>query len=87
MSTEHISNKYSKWYRVRCEKDRETPNKKFIAWIDCVELQVYDTLGCSLLNLPDEMYFVNFEDGVSSKDMANQVITGNCYLVMNNVYK
>lgn len=87
MSTKHISNKYSKWYLARCNKDQYTPDKKFVRWIDCVELQVYETLGVSLLDLPDESYFINFEDGISSKDMADQVITGNCYLVLNNAHK
>lgn len=79
------SNNYSDWYLSKYEKCPETIDRGFVLWINSVENQVYNTLNLKLLDLPDEMYFVNFENGVSSKNMAEYVIENNSYLLTGNL--
>jgi hypothetical protein len=76
--------KYSTWYMKRCDKDKTPIDKKFVKWMNSVEQKVKDTLHYNLLDLPDEPYFVSFENGASADDMAQHVINANLYLVVNN---
>lgn len=77
-------NTYASYYVMRCNKTQIEPVNNFIIWVNCVENQVQKKLGCGLLDLPDEMYYVNFEYGVTSKDMANQVIENNVFSIQTN---
>lgn len=86
MNTNKVRYSYSTSYIAHCKKNKVVSDTGFIAWINSVESQVYETLKFNLTDLPDESYFVNFEDGVSSKDMAEYVIKENCYMVMNHAY-
>lgn len=86
MNTNQVKYSYSTSYFAHCKKNKVVPSNSFVKWINSVEDQVYEILGHGLTDLPDEPYFVNFEDGVSSKDMAEHVIKENCYLIMNNAY-
>lgn len=68
---------YSEWYIKRCKKEGSVPNTKFVKWINDVEQLVYAEIGCYLVNLPDELYAVNFEKGIDSKNMAKFIINKN----------
>ncbi len=50
-------------------------DKEFIDWMDCVEKIVLAEIGHYLLDLPDELYRVNFDNGTHFKVMAKTVIT------------
>ena len=82
-----VNYSYSKWYIAKCNLNGEKVNKKFVNWINSVEAQVYEVLCCDLLDLPDEQYFISFENNISSKEFANYIINENCHFVMNNAYK
>jgi hypothetical protein len=61
-------------YSTRYIKTEKYPNKKFVHWINKVEKIVHATSHMYLLDLPDNMYMVNFESGMSSVMMAKEVL-------------
>lgn len=85
MTTNQKTYSYSAHYLKQCKKHQREIDVDFVQWVNCVETQVIETLGYNLDDLPDEMYFGNFEKGMSSKDMADYVIKENCHLIINNV--
>lgn len=77
--------KYSTLYkkRVQCYTDNEhfKRDREFMAWMDLVEYIVLSELKMELLELPDEMYMINFESGVSPEVMADKVIHDNMIFI------
>lgn len=49
-------------------------DNSFCSWMDEVEKIVLEKTNFHLLDLDDEMYMVNFEDGTTPQQMANVVI-------------
>lgn len=47
---------------------------RFLNWMLQVEKIVYSQIGFTLNDLPDELYGVNFEDGMTSEEMASIVL-------------
>jgi len=70
-------NSYSNWYKQKCKQHHETIDVKFVNWVNNVETIVFNVMFVTLLDLPDEMYRINFENGVSPKNMAQIVINNN----------
>jgi len=62
---------YSYHYRTN---NTTTPDPDFCIWINEVESQVFNKITYYLLDLPDENYRMNFENGQSSTNMANIII-------------
>jgi hypothetical protein len=77
--------RYSIFYKKRVKEysDNESfkRDRQFMEWINQVEYLVMSKLKIELLELPDEMYMVNFESGTSSEDMAKQVIQNNSIFI------
>ena len=65
----HIRNYYKDIY------DDEYIN--FLIWMSNIEKIVYAKIKCSLDDIPDEDYYVCFEDGVTYENMAKLVIKNN----------
>lgn len=42
-------------------------------WLDRVETAVMKTTGFALLDLPDQLYRLSYEDGVTSQQMAEEI--------------
>lgn len=49
--------------------------ERFNAWLDMVESLVWDEVGVSLSDLPDEDYYGMFTDGFTPRDAADYVLT------------
>jgi hypothetical protein len=77
-------NSYSSYYISKCNQTEDKVNNKFVKWINEVEKHVFKPLQCLLLDLPDEAYMMNFEDKMTSKEMAEIVISSNMIFALNN---
>lgn len=78
--------RYSEYYKSKNQssksknsssksKNPSSPDTKFIKWIDQVEQIVFTNIGFNLLDLPDQMYMISFEEGITPQEMANQVLS------------
>lgn len=79
-----IPKRYSTYYRKKrttrsnnYKVDDFEFDRKFVEWVDKVEYIVLSNLHMNLLDLPDEPYVMNFEEGVTPEDMAKKVIDNN----------
>lgn len=61
---------YSSHYKV----NNLEADQKFVKWIDEVEKLVFNTIHQYLLDLEDELYMDNYENGLTPKQMASIVI-------------
>jgi hypothetical protein len=66
--------KYSVEYIRRCREEGDEINYEFAKWMDLINDFVFAVTSCSLLDLPDEMYMMNFENGMKWQEMAFQVV-------------
>ena len=66
--------KYSEYFKSRQTEPLSAEDIKFCHWIDCVEKIVLRETKQHLLDLNDEMYMVNFEQGRKPSEMADIVI-------------
>jgi len=57
--------KYIDHYISHCTVSKQTPDKKFIEWINKIEDFVENVTELKLLELPDEDYMNEFEKGTS----------------------
>jgi len=69
----NASKSYSSKYAASCVKSNIAVNQQFIAWINTVENSVLSKYELYLNDIPDELYMVSFEDGVTADEMANIV--------------
>lgn len=60
---------YSNYYVNRCGKQNIPINKKFVNWIDKIEVYIQSNYKVGLLDIPDEPYMINWELGMSSDQM------------------
>jgi hypothetical protein len=65
---------YANSYVGMCERTKSKPNKKFVLWICKVEQHVFNACSMHLTDLPDQPYMSNFEENMSSDDMATQIV-------------
>lgn len=56
------------------ERHPDDIDEKFLRWMDKVEERVYKKIKMKLLDLMDEPYRINFEDGTTAIEMADIVI-------------
>ena len=71
---------YSTYYKLKqTDKSNFQTDRKFIHWVDTVEYIVMGKLKMGLLDLPDENYIVNFENGMVAGEMAKKIIDGYFY--------
>lgn len=66
-----------KEYFISKTKELNNDDYEFINWMNLIEYIVENKLGLKLLDLPDEMYRVYFEDGITYEKMAKMVIDNN----------
>ena len=71
---------YSNYYFKRTNE----PNYKFIQWINEIETIVFKEIGLKLLDLPDEPYMINFQDGLSPREIAESIIKSSSYINYKN---
>ncbi len=64
---------YSNYYIIKCYTNKTPVNLEFLNWINRVELAIYTKYQTNLLDLPDEAYMINFEDGISSEEMVSKI--------------
>ena len=65
---------YSTNYINSCNNNNIMVDHGFVFWINRIENYVFATINQHLLDLPDEDYMANYENGTSSQDIANIVI-------------
>jgi hypothetical protein len=70
----NMTNKYSIYYKSHLTGTLDEKDIGFCQWIDRVEEIVGESTGFRLLDLPDEMYMPNFENGMSIFKMASIII-------------
>lgn len=51
----------------------ETPNLKFVQWINKVEQAIYNKFSLNLLDIPDHPYMESFENGLTPGQMVGQI--------------
>ena len=61
--------KYSSYYMINCVKNKQPVDYAFINWINQIENYIVKNYGLKLLDLPDEAYMENYENGYSPQDM------------------
>lgn len=66
--------RYSEYYVKRMAQLGADVDEQFCEWIDEVEDGVLSNTHHYLLDLPDEMYMMYFEDGYSVSEMIHIVI-------------
>lgn len=66
--------KYSEYFKSKNHTLSESDDA-FCEWIDQVENGVMLQTGMSLLDLPDEMYMLSFENEISPDEIANEIIS------------
>ena len=71
----NIDQSYSTHYRASCLKDNIKVDEKFIMWINSVERVILKKFNTYLLDLPDELYMVSFEENMTPNDMIKIVST------------
>lgn len=59
---------------MKHQSDLTEQDVEFLEWIDIVESIVKMKLGFKLLDISDMPYYVSFESGVTSDDMAERTI-------------
>jgi hypothetical protein len=69
-----MSYTYARNYKNRIQRPLTKFEEDFCDWIDKVEKLVFDKISISLLDLDDELYMVNFEQGLSSCEMSKIII-------------
>jgi hypothetical protein len=52
---------------------------KFMKWMNDIEDLVFNSLGLYLLDISDQNYMVMFEEGYTSKDVADYIIKEEFY--------
>mgnify|MGYP005997351557 CR=1 FL=1 len=57
-------------------------DKKFNAWMNEVEKEVYSKINIALIDLPDENYRMLFDDKINPIEMA-LIVTKDYYMMMN----
>ena len=75
--------KYSSYYMISCTKNKQTINYGFISWMNKIEDYFTQNYGLELLDLPDEAYMENYENGYSPEDMITIVIESNEFIFTN----
>lgn len=66
-------------YLSQCKLHNEKPDVKFIKFMNSVEKIVKSKIGVGLLDLPDELYRVMYDDNCSVKNVAEHVMSENIY--------
>lgn len=65
---------YASNYIQSCKRHNEMIDVDFIDWMNQIESFVKSITGLNLLDLPDEMYMINYEQGTTWQLMAYTVV-------------
>lgn len=64
---------YSNYYITNCTKNNLQVNSKFVDWINKVEKQIFSKYQVGLLDIADEPYMINWEQGMTSDQMVKLI--------------
>lgn len=65
---------YSTYYVKKCNRNNTQINRKFVDWMNKIEMTVMSKTGLHLLDLLDEGYMINFESGFSPTEMVKIIL-------------
>ena len=61
-------------YDANNDINKENKNISYFEWLHTVETLVFNKIGLYLEDLPDETFRINFDDGMSTLEMAKIII-------------
>lgn len=64
---------YSNYYITNCTKNNLQVNSKFVDWINKVEKQIFSKYQVGLLDIADEPYMINWEQGMTPDQMVKLI--------------
>ena len=64
---------YSNYYITNCTKNNLQVNSKFVDWINKVEKQIFSKYQVGLLDIADEPYMINWDQGMTSDQMVKLI--------------
>ena len=64
---------YSFHYAKSCTKNNIDINDQFVTWINTIENSIFTKYNLRLRDIPDELYMVSFEGGMTSDEMTKVV--------------
>ena len=74
---------YTDNYVKKCKDGNLEINEQFIEWVNQIECVIFDKYGAELMDLPDEDYIIEFENGTSVEFMVQLIENDNTDILFN----